>query len=628
MLAKQADPSPTLLGALQLHQQGKLDQAETVYADLLFAQPHHFAALHMLGLLRSQQGRNAEALRYLRTALKVMPLNAAVLSDMGRIQAKLGRLRDALESFERALAFAPNHLVTLHNRGDVLLDLKRPEEALASYDKALALKPDYVEVLVHRGNTLRSLKRPEEALASYDKALAFKPGHPDILINRGNALVDLKRLEEALADYSETLAIEPDYPQALVNHGNVLKELKQSEQALSSYDRALALNPNYAEAYNNKGVVLMELGRLDEAHSAIKRAIALAPKTARFYFNLTASYRLLRGDPHIRAMEALARDKALLTEHEQVDLHFALGKAYTDIGDSERSFRYLLSGNALKRLQTLYDETAALGFLDRIRAAFSGDVMRDRQGRGDLSSLPVFIVGMPRSGTTLIEQILSSHPKVFGAGEIDDFDVAIGGLGFTDKEAPDFPDILSRLSSEQLRQLGASYLARIKDAAPMAARISNKTPENFRFAGLIHLALPNAHIIHVRRNPIDTCFSCFSKRFVDNLPYTYNLAELGRYYRAYERVMEHWRNALPPKAMLEVQYEDVVADLEGQARRIVAYCGLEWDARCLDFHRTKRPVRTASATQVRQPIYKSSVDRWRAYESFLGPLLAELKLPS
>jgi hypothetical protein len=272
----------------------------------------------------------------------------------------------------------------------------------------------------------------------------------------------------------------------------------------------------------------------------------------------------------------------------------------------------------------VYDEAAVLDALERTRKAFTAELMRANRGAGDPSSLPVFIFGMPRSGTTLVEQILASHPQVFGAGEIADFTQAIAGLGGVAAQAQYSPEALSRLPDEDLRRLGASYVERIRRLAPAAARIANKTPGNFHFAGLIHLALPNARLIHTRRDPVDTCLSCFQQMFPETLSYTFDLAELGRYYRAYEAVMAHWRAALPSGAMLEVQYEEVVADLEGQARRIVAHCGLEWDPRCLSFHETERPVRTASVMQVRQPIYTSSVGRWRAYEAFLGPLLAEL----
>jgi hypothetical protein len=265
-----------------------------------------------------------------------------------------------------------------------------------------------------------------------------------------------------------------------------------------------------------------------------------------------------------------------------------------------------------------------LSALARTRDVYSRERMGRYGGHGDPSPVPVFVFGMPRSGTTLVEQILASHPQVFGAGETDDFARSAAGLGERTDNLALTPEAVSSIPGERLRDLGARYVERVARTAPAAARITDKTLENFRFVGLIHLALPNAKIIHVRRHPLDTCLSCFSKLFQGHLPYTYDLAELGRYYRLYEGLMAHWRRVTPPGVMLEVRYEDVVADLEGQARRILAHCGLDWDARCLDFHLTQRSVRTASATQVRQPIYDHSIGRWRAYASFLEPLIVEL----
>jgi hypothetical protein len=325
-------------------------------------------------------------------------------------------------------------------------------------------------------------------------------------------------------------------------------------------------------------------------------------------------------------MAKLADTMSSLTVHEQIELGFALGKAYADIGAHERAFRRLIDANALKRKQTFYDEGASLAGFERMKAAFTDALMRANEGLGDPSCAPVFILGMPRSGTTLVEQILASHPGLFGAGEIDDFGKAtVASLRRAQRSAQDFPEAISTMSGEQLRRLGEDYLGRIRAKAPAAERIANKTPENFRLVGLIHLALPNARIIHMRRDPVDRCVSCFSKLFAENLPYAYDLGELGRYYRAYEDLMAHWRAVLPEGVVLDVRYEEVVADLEGQTRRILDHCRLEWDARCLDFHRAARPVRTASVAQVRQPIYASSVGRWRAYEPFLAPLISALR---
>jgi hypothetical protein len=243
---------------------------------------------------------------------------------------------------------------------------------------------------------------------------------------------------------------------------------------------------------------------------------------------------------------------------------------------------------------------------------------------GDPSSVPVFIVGMARSGTTLIEQILASHPAVFGAGELMLFEQVVNAVGKMMPGAPRFPEMASALRAEHFRSLGRRYLEELLPRAPAASRIVDKMPANFHFAGLIHLALPNATIIHAVRDPLDTCVSCFSVNFTYAQSHTFDLAELGRYYRRYRALMAHWHDVLPSGCVIDVHYEELVGDLEGVARRIVAACGLDWDPRCLDFHRTKRPIRTTSAVQVRRPIYSSSIGRWRRYEKFLGPLVAEL----
>ena len=586
MRTNKASLSRPFQRAVQLHQQGRLDKAEKLYTAILATQPNHFDALYMLGTLLARQGRNAEALVRMSAALKLNPTSAEAFSNIGVVHAKLGH----------------------------------PAEALASFDKALALRPASPELLNRRGNALKDLKRPVEALASYDKAIEHKPDYAEALNNRGAALLDLKRPLAALVSFDKAVALKPTYVQAFNNRGTALMALRRPAEALASYDRALVLNPNHAKAHNNRGTLLIELGRFDEAYRSFERAIELDPRNAPSYYSLAISKRLALDDPKVRAMKVLAQDLSSLSVDSQIYLHFALGKIFAENRDHEQSFHHLFRGNALKRRQIAYDEAAALGLFERARTVFTDELTRRNAGLGHPSCVPLFILGMPRSGTTLVEQILASHPQVYGGGEVDDFHKVAVALHF--------PNIASQMSTERLHQVGKIYLDGIRDAAPEAMRITDKTPSNFRFTGLIHLVLPNARIIHTRRAPLDTCLSCFSTLFAEGNSYSYDLKELGRYYRGYEALMAHWRSVLPLSVMLEVQYEDVVTDLEHQARRIVAHCGLEWDDACLDFHKTQRPIRTASAAQVRQPIYKSSVGRWRAYEPLLGPLLAELSARS
>jgi Sulfotransferase family len=272
------------------------------------------------------------------------------------------------------------------------------------------------------------------------------------------------------------------------------------------------------------------------------------------------------------------------------------------------------------------------GLDNDIRMASSGELIGRNGGFGNRSPLPVFIVGMPRSGSTLVEQILASHSRVFGGGERSDLTAAMKSIG-VDIAAPSFPESVAGLTGAQLARLGADYVDRLQAAArslgiATAERITDKMPANSCFVGLIHLALPNARIIHTRRDPIDTCLSCFAKLFGAEQPFAYDLGELGRYHRACDALMEHWRRVLPPEVVLDVQYEELVANFEPQARRIVAHCGLDWDDACLSFHKTERVVRTASVTQVRQPIYRTSIGRWRPADDVLRPLLDALDLDS
>ena len=402
-----------------------------------------------------------------------------------------------------------------------------------------------------------------------------------------------------------------------------MKRSNRSPEALADCDRAIALNPESAEAHGTKGLILTRLGRIEQGVASIETAIQYGPNPS-LYARLAFSTHMRR-DHSLAAMEALAEQTDALPLDQRADLHFALGKTNDDLGEWETSFRHFLAANAARRAQRPYDEAATMALFIAMETRFSRDVVRIHAGEGQHSTKPVFIVGMPRSGTSLAEQILASHPVVYGAGERDDFEREAVRLAETRATGSGGEALAKIVANGLLGELGAAYLARLEANALEAGRIIDKMPLNFHFLGLIHLALPGARIIHMRRDPADTCLSCFFQNFGERLDWAFDLAEIGRYFRAYERLMAHWRSALPEGVMLEMRYEDLVADLEGQTRRMLDHCGLDWDPRCLDFHRTERSVRTASAVQVRQPIYQSSVKRWRAYERWLGPLLAELQ---
>ena len=361
-----------------------------------------------------------------------------------------------------------------------------------------------------------------------------------------------------------------------------------------------------------------DLGRLDEARASYEKALALAPGMADVYASYADTVRFTPDDPYLKVMEAMREGP--LGDTDRMYLDFALAKAYDDLGDRPRSFQHLLTGNAIKRSQIQYDEAEVMDFFDRIEEIFTPALMRAKeklQG-GDPSSVPVFVLGMPRSGTTLVEQILSSHPKVHGAGELSALQHAVG---------TDYPNDVAGLDKAGINRIATRYLAEVTRLSPSAARIVDKMPGNLYYIGLIHLAMPNTRIIHTLRDPLDTCMSCFSKLFTGEQSYSYDLRELGHYYRGYQKLMARWHTCCCRATILDVRYEDVVADLEKQARRIIAHCGLYWDASCLVFHTNERVVRTASSSQVRQPLYQGAVGRAEAYGEYLGRLKDALAGP-
>ena len=607
-----------------LRGQCKLNESLASYDRALTVRPDYAEALFNCGNTLHELKRFEEALASYDRALTVRPDYAEALFNRGNTLHELKRFEEALASYERALTVRPDYAEALSNRGITLHELKRFEEALASYDRALSVRPDVAEALSNRGLTLYELNRFEEALASYERALTVRPDYAEALSNRGITLHELKRFEEALASYDRALSVWPDVAEALSNRGLTLHELQRFEEALASYDRALAFKPDLAEAYSNMGNVLIELGRLQEAQKAYRDALRLDSGITGAYVRLAELKFFAPDDPDLATMQALAAKTEGLSKTDRMQLDFALGKAYADLKEYRRSFQHLREGNAAKRTTIFYDEKSALASFDRIEAVFTSELIKAKSDGGEPSPMPIFVIGMPRSGTTLVEQIIASHPMVHGAGELQTLNDVILASGGPVGNTMSFPEFVPALDASALKQIGASYVASVRKLAPTAERVTDKMPSNYYFAGLIHLALPNAKIIHTVRNPVDTCISCFTKLFTAPQNYTYDLGELGRYYKRYERLMAHWRRVLPPDRILDVQYEKVTADLEDQARRIISHCGLPWDERCLSFHETIRPVRTTSATQVRQPIYKSAVGRWRVYQEHLGPLLSAL----
>jgi tetratricopeptide (TPR) repeat protein len=504
--------------------------------------------------------------------------------------------------------------VLLH-RQDKLADAERHYLALhRTY-------PDHPGVLHGLGLICLRTNRLEDAADFLSRANAAAPRDEAICIDLGKINLALGRYEEARRCFQDMLAKHPKHPAALLGLGDALGILGRPTEALATFEKLLAVNPDDAAAHFGIGTIKAQMSASGEARRAFEAAVALAPRRPAYHRALAEAERFGENDPRLPALEDLARAGDSFPDDQKVELHFALAKAYDDLGRRDAAFAQWQKGNAIKRGLISYDEASVGRFFDEAAAAFAPAVIQANRGAGYESERPVFIVGMPRSGTSLVEQMLASHPDVFGAGEL----LQVNDLIASHHGGADYPSGVGALPGTAFHRFGQLYSERVAALAPQAKRVVDKLPANFRHLGLIHLALPNARIIHMRRDPLDTCFSCYSKLFLSGLNFSYDLEELGRYYKRYEALMAHWHAVLPDGAILDVQYETLAGNFDTEARRIVAFCGLAWDERCLAFHETRRAVRTHSQSQVRQPLFTSSIGRWRPYEKWLQPLREALR---
>jgi tetratricopeptide (TPR) repeat protein len=526
-----------------------------------------------------------------------------------------GRIKEATTLYRRAIAIKPDYLEAHNNLGVALAAIGKIDEAMARYRRVLALNPDYPDALGNLAAALLSKGKPAEAIAYYQRLLLLKPDHAAAHYSLGVALDAQGATEAAIERYEQAISLKPDYGAAHNNLAVAFAGQGNSTAALSHYAKAVASDPHNAETHNNLGNLYRELGRFDEALAHYGTAIAIRPDNVEAHYHRAELKTFRRADSDFAALEKLAAQD--LPAKKAPYVYFAMARACEDIGDYTRAFRHLRKGNDSRRLQLDYDESRVARLFERIMSVFDRALLDRFEDSGDPSETPIFVLGMPRSGSTLIEQILAGHPQIHAAGELGDLEKA-------SRRPTPFPECISGLDAAALRTIGQDYLARMPGLAPGQTRIVNKLPDNFLRIGLIRLILPNARIIHTVRDPIDTCVSCYSKLFASGQHFTYNMEELGRYYSRYRKLMDHWESVLPSGAMLEVSYEDVVNDVEGQARRLIEYCGLPWDDRCVTFHQTSRPVKTASAVQVRKPLFSSSLQRWRKYEAAIGPLLDAL----
>ncbi len=675
------EPDPaTLLGtssnaarlfneALKYHRSGALDRAETIYRLLLEKAAEHADLLHLLGVIAHQTGHSEEGLLLIDRAIAKNGAVADYHNNRGLALLRLDRAAEALTGFDRAIVLRADFADAHSNRGNALHKLDRLEDAAAAYRRALAVNPRHAEAHNNLGNILRSRGALAGAIDSWRQAIALRPGYPEALANLGAALTVLDRLEEAVEALRASLQSRPNHADTLVQLAETQRLAGRPRESLSAVERGLQAEPRHARLQIQKARALSAMQRPDEALAIIRQAAADFAGDANIAAELAqqleyagesdeatrAWHEVLRLDandadalagliglerqnltPELLKRARQIADSADRSPADRRVLHKALGDQADRDRDYGRAMAHYDAANGIRAAELaaqgmVFDLEALRVSVDRQIAVFDKEMLRRLEDIGSRSPVPLFVVGMPRSGTSLCEQILASHAEVAGAGELNEIQAIARDLpkllagGKSVGEG--YPACLQDLDQPAAGRLADRYLQRLRDIAADKSRVVDKHPINFRHLGLIAGLFPEAAIVHCRRDPRDTCFSCYAQNFDAPILWSLRLDSLGLYYREYERLMAHWYRVMPGR-IHDFVYESVIDNLEAEARRLIDRCGLAWDPSCLDFHETRRVVRTASYRQVREPVYKRSVGKWRNYAAALDPLNATLSDPA
>lgn len=660
---------------------GRFDESLKACQSSVDAKPDYADGYINLGNAYTGMGDIQKAIEVWKKSIELNPLNANPYINIGNALRDLGRLKESIEYCEKALTYSPDHPKALLNLANAKRDLGFHKEAEALYRKAIDAAPDFIDAHNNLSITLMDMLRFDAAITSIKFALVLNPKasqpyinlatalretgklkeaeeaarkalllNPDsneakieladilflsdrweeaetlfndmieesadsalIYLKLSNVLERSNRIEEALECIVKAVALAPEMPEVYHRQAMIYFVSNQIDKALTALDRALEIKPKFAAALATKSEILQTKGDMKEAEAVALKGLEINPYLSSLYYTLSKVKKFTADDPIIEKMEDLVANIQKYGRAQAIAIHFALFKVYEDIGDYDRAFKHLKLGGDIKRSCIVFDRQAQKESFDKIKEVFTPQLMKSFEGTGTKDETPIFIVGMPRSGTTLTEQIISSHPDVFGAGE----------LPFLS----DVENHLGHLTPENSKEFGDYYIKQTRELteeSKKARLITDKMPGNFSRIGQIIATMPNAKIIHCRRNPIDTCLSCYKQLFARGQYWSYNLEELAEYYALYEDLMDYWRETLPGK-FLEIDYETTVGDFENQARKLIDFVGLEWDEACLSPHKQKRAILTASKGQVRKPVYKTSVEAWKRYEKDLGPLVEPLQ---
>jgi tetratricopeptide (TPR) repeat protein len=636
---------------LELISSGQLAAAERICIDETRNHPNEPNITALLGAVLVKMRKFQEAERYLKKAVELAPTFAKPHEDLGFVLLELNRPQEAIEVLEKATRLDPKLNLAFLNLGKALAAVGKGKEADVAFEKSFELSPEHkllaraveclqekqfeeaericreiirnypgnVEAFRLMGRMAARQNRVGIAERQYRKALEIAPDYTGVIVDLGKLLRDDDRFEEAIACFRQAIEMEPENARFHDLLANALAPAALTYEAIKAHQRAIELDPKLGIAWLGLGHMLKTVGRQQEAIEAYHRCYELEPDIGAIQWSLANLKTYHFTDEEIEDIEAKVERNDLRDESE-VNFLFALAKAWEDRKEYGRAWHYYHEGNSKRRLQEVYDPVETEVSNDMIIDVFSKELLEKNAGVGNADPAPIFVIGLPRSGSTLIEQILASHSLVEGTSELPYVTRITRSLDRNRADGINYPRAIAELNDTHFVAMGQDYINFSQMHRTEGKQyFIDKNPNNFPAVGFIRMMLPNAKIIDARRHPMDACFSCYRQLFAKGQPYTYDLTDIGEYYLQYQRMMDYWHDVLPGR-VLTVQYEEVVTDFENQVRRLLEYCGLPFEEGCLNFYDTERPVRTASSEQVRQPIYTKSMSRWRHYEQHLDEL--------
>ena len=611
----QSPPADQLQPIINLYSLGHVKQALSEAGKMLEEFPNAIVLYNIIGLSNSGLKQFDAAINAYKQALKINPDYAEGHNNMGIALKGNGALEASISSYKQALKIKPDYADAYYNMGNALQDNGDLEASIERYKQALKIKPYFAEAHNNMGSALKDKGDIEAATDSYKQALKIKPDYAEVYNNLGNILTDTDDIDAALESYKQALKIKPDYAEAHYNMGNALKRNGDIDAALNSYRQALKIKPDYAEVYNDMGGVLKDKGKLEAALDSYKQALQIQPDNAETYRLLSRLNSGKEHDKYVIRMQRLCLDPSI-TDEQRCHLSFALSKALEDLNEISASFDYLKMGNKLRKKVLSYDINRDIALYSQLKKSYPDIAKAALLSAGETSELkPIFILGMPRSGTTLVEQIVSSHSAVTGAGE----------LNYVDRFGQSIALGVIKPNTETILDFRQRYIEALQKKSASRPQVSDKMPQNFLYIGLIFSAFPDAKVIHVNRDSAATCWSNYKHYFTHKgLGHSYDLDDVVTYFGLYKDLMQFWQGHYGDR-IFDLNYDNLTINQEDETRELIQYLGLEWEGECLSPQNNKRSVHTASQQQVRQKVYQGSSQQWRKFEPYLNGVFDKLE---